>query len=157
MIVAAVQPFVTGTVGDEILDDWSWLLKQPHRVVVVTKMGDAFVRDADGRILFLDTMEGSLQPAAQSLDAFKEGLQRGATNAEWLMLGLVAHLEEQGRQLGPGQCFSYTIPPVLGGAIEPSNVEVVDASVHFSIAGQIHRQVKDLPPGTPVGDVKIGD
>ena len=155
--MAAVQPFVTGIVGDGILDDWSWLLKQPHRVVVVTKMGDAFVRDPQGKILFLDTMEGSLQPAADNVDAFKDALQRGTTNSEWLMLGLVAHLEQQGQQLGPGQCFSYTIPPVLGGAIEPTNVEVVDVSVHFSIAGQIHRQVKDLPPGTPVGDVKISD
>jgi hypothetical protein len=28
-------------------------------------------------------------------------------------------------------------------------------SVHFSILGQIHRQVIDLPPGTRISDIKL--
>ena len=34
---------VTTVPADRLLDDWLWLLKAPHQVLVVTKMGDAFV------------------------------------------------------------------------------------------------------------------
>ena len=57
--------------------------------------------------------------------------------------------------LGLGQCYSYKLPPILNGPIEPSNIEPADLPVHFSLLGQIHRQVKDLPEGTPIHEFKI--
>lgn len=53
------------------------------------------------------------------------------------------------------QSFSFKRPPILGGAIAADNSEVSDVVVHFSIAGQFHRQVKDLPPGMKIRNVKI--
>jgi Domain of unknown function (DUF1851) len=68
---------------------------------------------------------------------------------------LVAALKLGGIKLGPGQCYSYKIPPVLGGKIEASNFDATDLLVHLSILGQIHHQVKDLPSGTSIKDIKI--
>jgi hypothetical protein len=74
---------------------------------------------------------------------------------EWFALQLVGNLLTSGIRLGPGECFGYKVPPVLGGEVNLNNFEPTDLQVHFGILGQIHRQVKDLPHGTPIGEIKI--
>ena len=59
-----------------------------------------------------------------------------------------------GMRPGPNECLSFRRLPVLGGQLDPDNLEKCSIPVHFSIAGQIHRQIKNLPPGTPI-DIKI--
>jgi hypothetical protein len=39
--------------------------------------------------------------------------------------------------------------------MEPSNFEPTDLAVHFGMLGQIHAQIKDLPEGTPIGEIKF--
>jgi hypothetical protein len=68
---------------------------------------------------------------------------------------MVALLEARSEYLAAGQCYSYKIPPLLGGSFESANVEAMSAMVHFSIMGQIHEQTRHLPPGTKIGRVKI--
>ncbi len=68
---------------------------------------------------------------------------------------LVGDILATGKRLQPGQCFGYKVPPVLGGEVEPDNFEPTDLQVHFGILGQIHREVKDLPEGTPISEIKI--
>lgn len=46
---------------------------------------------------------------------------------------------------------------MLGGEIELSNMKLSDMSLYWSINTQIYAQVKDLPPGTPIGDITIED
>ena len=65
---------------------------------------------------------------------------------QWFIPQLVGDLIAGGKRLAPGQCYSYKIPPVLEGEIAPANFEPTDLSVHFSVLGQIHRQIKDTPP-----------
>jgi hypothetical protein len=77
--------------------------------------------------------------------------------AEWFNPQLVGDLLAQGRRLRPGECFGYKIPPILGGEAQPGNSEPTDLEVHFEILGQIHRQVKDLPAGTPIGGITISE
>jgi hypothetical protein len=43
----------------------------------------------------------------------------------------------------------------LGGALEVTNVEVVDFVVGLHIAGQIHRQIRDLPPETKITGMTV--
>jgi len=68
---------------------------------------------------------------------------------------MVGALLESGLRLAPGQCFSYIVPPILGGEWEAANFEATDLAVHFGILGQIHLQVKDLPEATPIGEIRI--
>lgn len=132
------------------LDEWTWLLPGKHRVVLLTKMGDAFLVDAEGKVVFLDTLEGAVLPAAPSLDAFESLLQAGTIDLDWFNPDMVALLDGRGERLAPGQCFSYKVPPALGGPLDSSNVGVTSLAVHFSMAGQLHRQIRQMRPGTRI-------
>jgi hypothetical protein len=60
-----------------------------------------------------------------------------------------------GAPLEFGQCVGYTKPLFLGGADELSNLEVSELEVYWSISAQLWSQIRDLPPGTPVGNITI--
>ena len=69
---------------------------------------------------------------------------------------LLAHLVRATElEPGPEQVLSFRIPPVLGGELSVANIELADFVVSVSVAGQIHEQVRALPPGTPVTDIRI--
>lgn len=53
------------------------------------------------------------------------------------------------------RCASYKVPLFLGGEPTLDNLELVFTTVHWSLFGQLYQQVKDLPPGTPIGEINI--
>jgi hypothetical protein len=59
--------------------------------------------------------------------------------------------------LAPGndQVLSFKVPPVLGGELSTENLEVADFVVSVNVAGQIHDQVRLLPPGAPIAGITI--
>src|SRR5262249_20111432 len=99
---------------------------------------------------WLDTGAGRLTEIAASLNEFQQLRQQPANAAEWFVPQLVGDILQRGVRLAPGQCFSYKLPPIVGGQMEPTNFEATNLLVHFSILGQINRQAKDLPDGTPI-------
>jgi hypothetical protein len=142
---------------DDLLSDWRWLVGEEYRPVVISALGDLFLRHHDGRIFWLNTDWGQLTEVAKSADEFKKLMVQPKFAEEWFIPNLVGDLLSSGKKLGPGDCFSYQVPPALGGEIEPDNFEPTDLSVHFSVLGQIHEQTKDLPEGTPIGEIKIAE
>ena len=64
-------------------------------------------------------------------------------------------LIEKGMNLKENQVYSYKRMPILNGDYSLENFEMTDISVHFSMTGQICRQVKDLPEGTRINKVVI--
>ena len=105
-----------GIDGARLLHDWQWLLSGTHRLLAVTRMGDAFVEKADGEVIFLDTLEGTLKHAATNQNAFFKLLEAGALDPTWFNPNMVALLEARSGHLAPGKCYSYKIPPVIGGS-----------------------------------------
>ncbi len=139
-----------------LLTEWRWLVDESFHPVVISALGDLFLRhDDDGSIFWLDAGWGRLTRVARSADEFKQIMVQPDNAAVWFVPQLVGDILTQGKLLKPGQCFGYKVPPVLGGETEPGNLEPTDLDVHFGILGQIHRQVKDLPSGTPIGEIKI--
>jgi len=118
-------------------------------------MGDAFVEKADGEVIFLDTLEGALKHAATNQNAFLKLLKAGDLDPTWFNPNMVALLEARSEHLVPGQCYCYQIPPILGGSFESANIKAISVIVHFSIMGQLHEQIRDLPPGTKITGFKI--
>jgi hypothetical protein len=57
------------------------------------------------------------------------------------------HLVELARMekpvLGPGECYGWKVPPVLGGEADVENLEPTDLIVHHSILGQLFRQARE--------------
>ena len=62
---------------------------------------------------------------------------------------------QNGIALAPEQIYDFSTPPVLGGELAVENLSATDFQVARNIAGQIHEQVRNLPPGTPISEIKI--
>lgn len=140
---------------DDLLSAWRWLVDVHFQPVLVSAMGDLFLRHEDGSIYWLDTAGGMLTEVASSADDFKQLMVQVDNADQWFVPQLIGDLKSTGLNLGPNQCYSFKVPPPLGGEFELTNIEVCDISVHFNILGQIHEQIKDLPEGTPISEIQI--
>jgi hypothetical protein len=142
--------------GDEVLVDWRWLIGPELQLWHVTKGGDALLRSpADGSIHFLDTMAGAVHLIADDGAAFETAVAVQTNATDWLMPAVVDYQLSDGKRPGVNECLTNQHPPVLGGQLDPDNIETCSVLVHFSIAGQIHRQIKDLPPGTKIDKIEL--
>ena len=138
-----------------LLDDWTWAMPEPVRPVLLSAMGDAFAQGASGAVYFVDMVEGTVTPVAEDGATFETLLADTEFVTNHLFPARVVQLRNAGLTLKPKHVYSHKQPLVLGGEDDTENVEVTDVIVHISIHGQIHRQVKDLPDGTPIGEIEI--
>jgi hypothetical protein len=154
-----IQDYLAKTTvsGERVLDDWRWLIGPELQLWYVTKAGNALLRmPIDGSIHFLDTAAGSVEFLASDVAAFKAAVVQKENLQRWLSPAIVEGQAAVGMTPGENECLSFKRPPILGGRLAPDNFEVSNVEVHFSVAGQIHQQVKNLPPGTKIRSVKIG-
>jgi hypothetical protein len=133
-----------------LLSYWRWLLTKDYHPIVMTAFGDWFLRDVDGSVHFLDLVAGQLSKVAQSDEEFQNVMGHPEKANEWFLPELVDTLIDCGIVLKPGQCYSYKVPPVLGGRLEIENIEPLDLVVHQSLMSQIHEQTQNLPEGTVI-------
>jgi hypothetical protein len=139
-----------------ILSDWTWLIGKSKLPIMLCSSGDAFVQDKKTfEVYFLDVWGGNLDKVANSGDEFSTKMKDSDFANEYLSVQWVGNLLHSGLQLEKGQIFSLKKPSVLGGEFKPNNAEVTDIEVHYSINGQIHGQLKDVPVGTPINNIKI--
>lgn len=130
-----------------ILSTWTWLTVDKS-IVALTKIGDALLKDNDGHLYFLDVGCGTLELKANNYnDFFKKKLDYELTE-ELLLPVVVDNLEKHGIKLKPGQVYSYTLLPILGGTYNEKNMFAVDIYEHYNLTGEIHFQLKDKPDGT---------
>jgi hypothetical protein len=73
----------------------------------------------------------------------------------YLLAGLAADAERTGITPSASEVYGFKIAPVLGGEIGPGNIEAIDFVVSVNILGQLHKQVRDLPPGTKISGITI--
>ena len=141
---------------EAILDDWRWLIGQSKQPILLSAVGDAFVQDeADGTVHHLDTAAGTCDRVAESESEFRSLLTDPAWVTDHLAAEVVADFMRNGLRLAPGQIFSWRQPPALGGEYALENAATSDIAVHFSLTGQVHQQLRDLPPGTPISEVRL--
>lgn len=137
------------------LEDWSWLPDlDGKRVIATSAFGDVFLQGEDG-VWFLDTVEGRLSREWDDAGSLQASLDTPEGRDTYLMGGLVEAAHEAGVQPGDDEVLSFVVAPVLGGAMEVENVETADLVVSLSVAGQIHEQVKNLPPGTSISGITV--
>jgi hypothetical protein len=140
----------------ELLSDWQWLLGTTKLPILVTAAGDTFVQDTeDNSVHFLDVASGELKRVAESPDEFSSLLEDRDFVMGHFSVELIADLRQAGRTLEPGQLYSFKKPTVLGGEYVLNNFEPASIEVHFSLLGQIHEQVRKLPPGTKIKGVQL--
>lgn len=138
----------------EALESWSWLPLAGKVPVLATAFGDVVLQDAEG-YWFLDAAGGKLDKIASNRDELKAALSSPEGQDQYLLAGLAHAAETQGLMLAESQVFDFTQPPVLGGKFEVENLQPKDFVVSLNISGQIHNQVRNLPPGTKISNIKI--
>ena len=141
--------------SERLVQDWTWLIGQDKTPIMVSSIGDLFLKDANSKVHWLNVGDGTLTEVASGIDEFKEKLQDPNIVSNWFLVDLIAALMTERNKLKQGQVYSYKKLIVLGGDYTTDNFEPADMEVHFSFAGQIHRQIKDLPPGTKINSVKF--
>lgn len=123
---------------------------------LTSMFGDVFLEGADG-FWFLDTIEGTLTRRWPTAAALQADVNSAEAREQLLMPDLVSAAADAGLVPGEHEVLTFKIPPVLGGEITVSNLEALDYLVAMHISGEIHRQVKDLPPGTQISGITIDD
>lgn len=141
--------------SDRLIYEWTWLIGTDKTPIMVSSIGDLFLKDATDKVYWLNTGDGTLIEVADRIEKFKEKLQDKDVVSDWFLVDLIAALKAEGKKLDMGQVYSYKKLIVLGGDYSLDNFVPTDIEVHFSFAGQIHQQVKDLPPGTKINSVKF--
>ncbi len=132
----------------DLLGEWRWLIGESAEPILITALGDAFVRETNASIWWLDVGGGQFNQVAESEEDFKKEMLSNVE--EWFIPQLVEELLSRGMVIGPNQVFSYKLAPTLNGQYEADNFEPTDLSVHFAILGSIQRQVSELPDGTKI-------
>lgn len=117
--------------------------------------GDVFLQSQDGSFSFLDTVEGRLQLVWPDAAAFQTDINTPTAQDHYLMIGLAQAAADAGLEPAPDQILSFKTPPVLGGELSMENLEIADFVVTVNVAGQVHGQVRSLPPGAPITGITI--
>lgn len=139
----------------EALQDWLWLRDLAELApLAVSPFGDVILYAPDG-VWFLDTIEGTVTREWDHPAALQDALNTLEGQDRYLLLGLLQQATDAGLEPDDSQVLSFKVPPMLGGAFEVDNIEVADLSVTLSIGGQVHRQIKDLPPGTKISGFTV--
>ncbi len=138
-----------------LLEDWVWLIGTKNLPILVTASGDVFLQHTEtGKISFMSVVSGKTNDIVDSIDAFRTRLTETDFVTEYFAVNLVGDLIQSGVKLDHNQIYSYRVPPALGGEFAIENIETTDIRVHFSLTGQIHEQIKDIPEGTIIDAIK---
>jgi len=103
------------------LESWQWLPIQSREPVLVTAFGDIFFC-SQGRSLVSRHFRGHLSESL--LHAFRVGGVTCTTEGEdrYCLAGFVERACREGMALRDGQCYDFTLHPVVGGKLEYANV-----------------------------------
>ncbi|MEV4394257.1 T6SS immunity protein Tdi1 domain-containing protein [Nonomuraea sp. NPDC049607] len=134
------------------LESWRWIGLEGKVPVLASLFGDVILQAADG-FWWLDAMQGSLTRSWEDADALLAELSTVDGREHYLLASLAQAAEQRGLTPAAGQVYDFTRPPVLGGEVDVDNLGVIDFVVGLNIAGQIHEQVRSLPPGSPVSEI----
>ncbi len=136
------------------LQSWEFLDFSGLRPLCTSPFGDVFF-EGNGGFWFLDMIGGKLTRVCSEGNELTRLLNSPEGRVDYLMAPLAAEADAGGIVPGPAEIYDFKIPPVLGGAVEVANLKVLDFMVAVNTVGQIHNQVRNLPPGTPISGVQI--
>jgi hypothetical protein len=95
--------------------------------------------------------DGASPPKVTSRQQMAAVLATEEGQDKYLLAGLaIGAARRRDLSPGPDQILAWTLPPVLGAPVEVGNLQLMDFEVYLSLQGQLHQQVKELPPGTRI-------
>jgi hypothetical protein len=134
----------------QLLAGWARLLPREFTVLLMNRFGDLFLVYSDGTVHMLDVGGSTVDCVAASRDDFWTRINQDDNANQWLMIPLVDKLVAAGLTLGPGQCYGYKLPPVLGGTYSVENTAMLPITEHLAFSADLHEQLGSVPDGEQV-------
>ncbi|HWL34747.1 MAG TPA: T6SS immunity protein Tdi1 domain-containing protein [Frankiaceae bacterium] len=131
------------------LESWAFLDLEGATPLLTSQFGDVVLAREDG-VYLLDVVAGTLTREWDDVDAMADALETPAGQERYLRRSLVTAAYQKGKVPDETQVYDFAKPPVLGGALTADNLAPTDFVVTVNLDGQIHEQVRDLPPGTTI-------
>lgn len=135
---------------NESLQTWGWLLPERFTLWMANRFGDCFIVLDDGSVEMLDVSAGRVEKLANNRDEFAEKIDLDYNAELWLMIPLVDQLVAAGVVLGPGECYGFRKPTIVGGEYAVSNVAAMPIRHYLLGCGKLHEQLKDVADGEQV-------
>jgi len=135
---------------NKVLSEWHWLTGHDKKIVALTKSGDMLLNGDNDDFYFLDLGNGDLSVIEGKYQDFLSSELPSEIIDEILFTSVVDELVSSGLILKPNQVYSYTTLPILGGKYDSQNMYPLDLYEHYTLTGEIHFKLKDLPDGTNV-------
>jgi hypothetical protein len=149
-LLSSVTIIPNETVTQGLHESWDWLLGPAWKPILFSAIGDVFLVLPAKTIWWLSTATGELEQVASDEAEFNRLLNTEVAD-EWFLPGLVEALVENGQVLKAQECYSYLIFPVFAqGDFSVENMYCLKSVEHFSVSGQIHRQIRSQPDGSKV-------
>jgi len=131
------------------LESWDWIGIGDREPLFTSPFGDVFFRSDDG-IWWLDVLEGSLSRPWSDPETLRSDLDTEAGQDRYLLAGLAIGAEQRGVVATGHEVLGFAVAPIIGGPVTVDNIETIDFALSLNILGQIHRQVREMPPGSRV-------
>jgi hypothetical protein len=135
---------------EKLVEDWTWLIGDDMTPIMISSIGDMFVKNNHNNVFWLHIGSGEFEKVANTVEEFDHKLQDDEQVNEWFMIHLVDEIKNSGKELIQGKLYSYSKLPIIGGSYSADNFYLLGIAEHFSVMGDIHKQLKDLPDGTEV-------
>ncbi|MDQ1496562.1 MAG: hypothetical protein QOG69_3045, partial [Actinomycetota bacterium] len=69
---------------------------------------------------------------------------------ELLLGGLALSADARGLVLDEHEVYDFAVPPILGAGFGADNIIKRDFVVALNVAGQLHGQLRSMPPGSTI-------
>ena len=121
------------------LQHWDWLITGKVAPIFLTKFGNWYLRRPDNSVELLDVLEGSVAPAAPSLDDFYPMVNQQTWQEENLLSLMIYNLHLERKVPGPDECYGFAPHPRFTGKIERDQVVILTVNAWQSICAQTCR------------------
>ena len=101
-------------------------------------------------VLLIDVQSDDVLHTDRDLDGFHDELLADDPEPALALELFAGWRSAGGAAPAPTECVAYDVPIYLGGADTFTNMSVTDMEVAWDLGGQLLRQVRELPEGTPI-------
>jgi len=133
---------------EQVKSDWGWTGIAPTELVAENEFGNLILKDADNKFWRLCPEEVYCEVIAETIADYNKLIDEDEFTIDWNMAVMV---DEATELLGPlEEGFKYTLktPGVLDGEYSGSNFKIASFIEIIKSAGELGKQIKDLPDGS---------
>ena len=131
---------------------WAFTGLVPRSIIDINAFGNLLVEDVGGRVWRICPEELSCEVVAPTVPSLEQLRASPDFQRDWAMQELVERATTTLGPPGEGRCFCLKLPGVLGGEYASTNLATISLSELIEFAGEMARQIEDVPDG---GKVRI--